>query len=226
MHIVNTVQSGHTVHIVHTVHAVHTVHSEHIVNTVHTAQYILYILYVGSLHMMYILYYTHRTVPHQTYTECLGYLVEETLARFKGSWMTSSDLINESIPTMSQVGSASDDEDEHTEQPQMLHPENASEVPKHNDGPLVMCVQRTFVCLAPRRATHHMHETASTTDAHCTGFVDSSRLGSQQESLWLWNLHNLLVILFYFCLIHLTFDTNGVFPNKTVKEVLACLRDG
>jgi len=128
----------------------------------------------------------HELRPyHIVFTESLGYLVEETLARFKGSWMTSSDLINESIPTMSQVGSASDDEDEHTEKPEMLHPENASEVPKHNDGPLVMCVQRTFVCLAPRRATHHMHETASTTDAHCTGFVNPRRLASQQESLWL-----------------------------------------
>jgi len=118
---------------------------------------------------------------HVVFSESLGYLLEETLAHYKGSWMTTCAPVHERIASASQVGATSDAESVECEQGQMLGDITHS---SEQDRQWVMCVQRTFVCLAHRCASLETHVTSSTTDAHCSSLTNPRIVASQREFLW------------------------------------------
>lgn len=126
---------------------------------------------------------------HIVFAESLGYLLEETLARYKGSWLASSMPVQENIKNSSEVGMASEsgtsdpEADERTSSGSALK----TGVLESNveDGKLVMCVQRTFVCIVHQSTNLEGHVTASADDANCNVVTNPRVAAPQRTSLWL-----------------------------------------
>jgi hypothetical protein len=123
--------------------------------------------------------------PHQVvFAESLAYLLEETLARYKGSWLTACAPVKESIASASQVGTASEAGSIQDVQSSVFHGMKAGHESAEDEDKLVMCVQRTFVCIVHRLGSLERHVTASSTDAHCPGFAKPRIVASERERLW------------------------------------------
>jgi len=126
---------------------------------------------------------------HIVFAESLGYLLEETLARYKGSWLASSIPVQENIENTSEVGMASEsgtsipEEDEGTSWANAL--KTGVQESHMEDGKLVMCVQRTFVCIVHQSTKLENHVTASAGDAHCNTVTNPRVIAPQRTSLWL-----------------------------------------
>lgn len=123
---------------------------------------------------------------HVVFAESLGFLLDETLARYKGSWLTACAPVKESLASDSQVGTASDIESVHNEQSKMIEVSKSCQdtAEEESKDQLVMCVQRTFVCIVHQCASHERYVTASATDARCPGFTNPRAVASQREELW------------------------------------------
>merc|ERR1719210_3096091 len=98
---------------------------------------------------------------HVVFAESLGYLMEETLARCKGAWITSTTP----VCRFGHESRIEDDEvlDEATD---IGEGDDAKDVVACAGRPWAVRVQRTFVCIAPASAAES-HYAASTTRAHC-----------------------------------------------------------
>jgi hypothetical protein len=121
---------------------------------------------------------------HVIFSESLAYLLEETLARYKGSWLTACAPVKESLSSASQVGMSSELESVHEAQGDTFVSTNTGQADTEHEDHLLMCVQRTFVCLVYRCAALEKHVTASATDAHCLGSTNPRVLALEREDLW------------------------------------------
>lgn len=123
--------------------------------------------------------------PHQVvFAESLAYLLEETLARYKGSWLTACGPVKESIASASQVGSASETESIHNVQNNSFEATQSVHENGQDGDQLVMCVERTFVCIVYRCASLERHVTASAADALYSASANPRIVASQREELW------------------------------------------
>lgn len=117
---------------------------------------------------------------HVVFAESFGYLLEEALARYKGSWMTTTAVVNEHVVVASRVGTASDAQS-------VDKGVDLGEVCDHGDedeGRCELRIQRTFVCLVPQCTSGETHVTASTTDMHCSGSANPRIVASLRDSMW------------------------------------------
>jgi hypothetical protein len=124
----------------------------------------------------------HELRPYNIiFSESIGYLLEEALARCKGSWMTACAPIHERIVSASQDGAMSDAETVDIDRGQMF-----SDVDDHPERELqwVACVQRTFLCLTPRFTSQETNVTSSTTDVNCSSLANPRFIASHREPLW------------------------------------------
>lgn len=107
---------------------------------------------------------------HVVFSESIGFLLEESLARCKGAWLTMVVPVQSKGCNESKEGNISH-EDAVEQDP--LGDEDVTDVrdPKstlHYHDYWEVFVQRTFVCVADRHAMLELPLTASTTDAHCS----------------------------------------------------------
>jgi len=120
---------------------------------------------------------------HVVFSESLGYLVEEALACNKGSWMKTSELVDDQDRNSTQVGSLSDAgsvED---------GPGEKHEIEEHAEGRggdwcWELCTRSTFISLVPHYTFAETQMTASTTDVHCTRSINPRILASRFEKRW------------------------------------------
>jgi hypothetical protein len=119
---------------------------------------------------------------HIVFADSLGYLIDETLAHFKGSWMAAcAPVPEEQIASASQVGATSDSDFADGDQPHLVDETSGA---SEQDIEWVVSVHRTFLCLVPACASLEAHVTSSSADAHCSGHINPRILALQRASLW------------------------------------------
>lgn len=118
---------------------------------------------------------------HIIFAESLGYLIEETLARYKGSWMAMASPVCEHETSTSQLGALSDAKTIDCEEEDDVVDENDDRT--DHDLECVMRVERTFVCLHPC-VSLETQMTSSTTDAHCLGKTNPRVVALKRVSQW------------------------------------------
>jgi len=115
------------------------------------------------------------------FSESLGYLIEETLSRYKGSWMTACAPVHGRKVSDSQIGAISDVDSVVSDCAQFS--DNGDDGCEH-EWQWVVCVQRTFLCVVPKHFSLETNVTSSTTGVHCSGLANPRLVSSERDFLW------------------------------------------
>lgn len=118
---------------------------------------------------------------HVIFSESLRYLLEETLARCKGVWFTACVPLYEHIGSMSEFGDASDVEPVVGNQWPLC---DINDDESEHEGDWIVCIQRSFLCLAHRCISLEKRVTSSARDEHQSYSANPRIVALQREFLW------------------------------------------